>query len=834
MKYLPTLKRVTLTEYASDSAFEKYTSIVLDKEDNAFKVVTGEFHDKRDAYEKLSARGMIVRKTFESKIWDWIERNAPNNLTAYLMFSTAFSKWKGNNILNDYYIKLLNDIPALNREKIKGDPNSMGLDKVQRESVLTEVKPEDPHYVPNEKGRSDSYKLTPDEKRMNFNIDKWLDSHPRLKNVRVTPRNQNGSLSKFARPLEIKSTYTSHKPDSEKFSEESFIDPDFLKALFNEVYIMHTGEAFPAWAPFVSYQVEVDGEPIAEITKTRLPELLKTAIKNERAELDKVLAGKQDSDINTDDETIDSFRAQYRDAVANGQIDKAKNILRLLKDTQKAAKRTPANDLDMANYQACKQVKDELSKLSTSLVNKDNNYSKEGLDRVINDRLAAIQDTLNNANDFAKISEPYKDLQGTQALLRLIQSGIPEGRGAQEAIRTYAIQLKGTIDEILARGIKSKDTRQAYRDLKARDNGPEALQQKVNDLYSSPSTSVKNPIRGGDMYANFNDKLDRSFAFGPDKKAQADNPEEQIKKLEKQKEYYQNRMDSVNGPSLKRAYTDMIAQLDKEIADLKSDAGIQEEATVNQGAETTYLTQPKQPVLNRSAMIPVNGTVVEDVGQFNPELFEGSTLKPEVREALLRVAQKFEEKLDLELKPVDIYLTGSNANYNYNSASDIDLHLVYDYEKVGAAAEMFKRYLIAQKKVFNSDYDIYVKGIKVEVGAEDTNNPLVAGGVYSLVSNDWKKTPSQDIEMSGELPPYMTELINEIEQAIQSHDSAVIGNLWKALGELRKASLAAEGEFGAGNLMFKKLRADGYLERLKDAYYDSASQELSLESLEEI
>ena len=88
--------------------------------------------------------------------------------------------------------------------------------------------------------------------------------------------------------------------------------------------------------------------------------------------------------------------------------------------------------------------------------------------------------------------------------------------------------------------------------------------------------------------------------------------------------------------------------------------------------------------------------------------------------------------------------------------------------------------------------------------------------------------------MTDELPPYMNELINEIESAIQSHDSEVIGNLWKSLGELRKASLAEEGEFGSGNLMFKKLRADGYLERLKDAYYNSASQELSLESLEEI
>ena len=107
-----TLRRIELKEYAADSEFEEYSSIVLDKKDNAFKIVTGSFHDKRDAYEKLSARGLICRKTFERRIFEWALRNAPNNLTAYLMFSTAFSKWKGNNILNEYYIKLLNDIPA--------------------------------------------------------------------------------------------------------------------------------------------------------------------------------------------------------------------------------------------------------------------------------------------------------------------------------------------------------------------------------------------------------------------------------------------------------------------------------------------------------------------------------------------------------------------------------------------------------------------------------------------------------------------------------------------------------------------------------------------------
>ena len=51
---------------------------------------------------------------------------------------------------------------------------------------------------------------------------------------------------------------------------------------------------------------------------------------------------------------------------------------------------------------------------------------------------------------------------------------------------------------------------------------------------------------------------------------------------------------------------------------------------------------------------------------------------------------------------------------------------------------------------------------------------------------------------------------------------------------MRKESLATEGEFGKGNSLFKELRNNDFLNRLKDAYYESISEELSVESLEDI
>jgi hypothetical protein len=78
------------------------------------------------------------------------------------------------------------------------------------------------------------------------------------------------------------------------------------------------------------------------------------------------------------------------------------------------------------------------------------------------------------------------------------------------------------------------------------------------------------------------------------------------------------------------------------------------------------------------------------------------------------------------------------------------------------------------------------------------------------------------------------KIVQNIENAIQSRDSIKIGKLWDELYALRTASLQNEGELSKGNALFKKLRNLGYLERLKKAYYSSASEELSLEALKDI
>ena len=783
MSLFSNLKRINLTEYVANSTFEKYTSIVLDKEDNEFKVVSGQFHDKRDAYEKLSARGFVVRKTFESKIWDWIEQNAPNNLTAYLMFSTAFSKWKGNNILNDYYVKLLNDIPKLNREKIKGDPNSLG--KQKEESVLTEVNEDDVHWK-HDTIPADNIKQSADEKQTNTKLRDWEQvRHHTLNNVRIIPYNQDGTPSKLAKPIILNSLEISPKANLQDFTQNDIVDISFLRSLYEAAFIKHEGEAFPRLAPYSKFVVFANNKPICDIERLHLPNLLSLAKEEYDNTVNKI---KQREDIfNTVSEIKDKaanvlhYGKVYS---ALGDYETATRLGHVTNELQSQLKKKPKSSLDVTNKKIISDIHTAFQKFSED---QENKALQTALVKSISDGIEKADYRLSLIQGWEKLQDDYKDLQTVRNKLNVINNELAINNN-ELSDDIYALiyatdeeDLQPIYDKITTERSMpdSKLTPSLYRSADYLKKDTE--KQQTMDYYSDPRNAMSNPIHGGDMTAKYMDLLDKQMQRN-----------QTLKNIRRKNESY-----------------------------------------VNDGAEVAYLTQDKQPPMNTNASIPLSGTFVEESKQFNPKLFDGDKVKPDVRQALLQIAKKFKDRLDVTLLPIDIYLTGSNANYNYADTSDIDLHLVYNYEDVGAAAEIFKKYLIAQKKVFNDEFDITIKGIPVEVGTEDITTPLVAGGVYSLVTDSWKHKPEVQ-QTTAELPPYMQEIVNEIEKVIQTQDSTIIGNFWKALGTLRKESLANEGEFGPGNLMFKKLRADGQLDRLKQAYYKNASKELSLEALEEI
>ena len=72
-----------------------------------------------------------------------------------------------------------------------------------------------------------------------------------------------------------------------------------------------------------------------------------------------------------------------------------------------------------------------------------------------------------------------------------------------------------------------------------------------------------------------------------------------------------------------------------------------------------------------------------------------------------------------------------------------------------------------------------------------------------------------------------------IEDFENESKSEKIKDFIEDLYDLRKASIAKDGEYGLGNLVFKEFRNLGYLDNLKELRKQEKSKELSLEKLEE-
>ena len=215
----------------------------------------------------------------------------------------------------------------------------------------------------------------------------------------------------------------------------------------------------------------------------------------------------------------------------------------------------------------------------------------------------------------------------------------------------------------------------------------------------------------------------------------------------------------------------------------------------------------------------------------NPKLWNGFELKPEVKDKLMEIAKNFIDYIEqsVVLHVVDIVLVGSNVNYNYNKDSDIDLHVVvkqcaYDGEKCKDNEDMSEVYDLL-RGMFNSSYNISIYGIPVELYIEETNNSStnVSNGKYSLYYG-WIKKPKKmeielDIKSINNLYNQLVDEFNSLKEKISlekySYQFNELDKLLSKIYSIRKESLHKEGEFGVGNIVFKELRANGYIETIK-------------------
>jgi len=220
----------------------------------------------------------------------------------------------------------------------------------------------------------------------------------------------------------------------------------------------------------------------------------------------------------------------------------------------------------------------------------------------------------------------------------------------------------------------------------------------------------------------------------------------------------------------------------------------------------------------------------------NPKLWIGDELRPKLKDGFIKIATAFYDFLDIESTPVlDIILVGSNANYNWTEYSDIDLHVVVNYLEIGDNLYLVQNYLQAKKSIWNSKYPLQLKGMNIELYAQDLNENLHSSvGIYSLMHDQWIQKPKSDIIMIDDdairkkADPYVYEIekLNTQDPELQEK----IEDIQQRLRHLRQSGLNAAGEYSIENLAYKHLRNKGYIDRLKELAQTLTMNQLALES----
>lgn len=206
---------------------------------------------------------------------------------------------------------------------------------------------------------------------------------------------------------------------------------------------------------------------------------------------------------------------------------------------------------------------------------------------------------------------------------------------------------------------------------------------------------------------------------------------------------------------------------------------------------------------------------------------------PLVRKKLLKIADDFFSKFDDLLKGAkiqDIQLTGSLANFNYTDYSDLDVHVLINFSDVDAPKDVLKSAVDGIRFIWNLRHDVVVRGHDVELYLQDSKEPHTASGLYSLKDNKWIRKPKfdppavdeQDVNKKFDgLASDINQLQNKLllVQNVPSDAKELYKRANKVkekIQKMRKEGLSKSGEFSVGNLAFKKLRNEGYIEKLID------------------
>ena len=190
----------------------------------------------------------------------------------------------------------------------------------------------------------------------------------------------------------------------------------------------------------------------------------------------------------------------------------------------------------------------------------------------------------------------------------------------------------------------------------------------------------------------------------------------------------------------------------------------------------------------------------------NPNIWEGDELiKQDIKKVLTNIAHDYWESLDLGFKYSDITMTGSLANYNWSKFSDVDLHIIFDINKLGNNQDLIKDLLDFKTRKWNGEHDITVKDFEVELYLQPEDQPHHSTGIYSLLKDEWIVEPQQrSVKLDkGNIRKKYSRIVKDIEdlekeaRSTHNHQSVIdkVEKVRDKVSKMRQSGLETNGEF---------------------------------------
>jgi hypothetical protein len=130
--------------------------------------------------------------------------------------------------------------------------------------------------------------------------------------------------------------------------------------------------------------------------------------------------------------------------------------------------------------------------------------------------------------------------------------------------------------------------------------------------------------------------------------------------------------------------------------------------------------------------------------------------------------------------------------------------------------------------IWNLRHKVILRGHDVEVYIQDIEFPHTASGLFSLMNNKWIRVPKYNLpeidynDVDKKFDGIVSEIL-EMENLINSTNFSSVSEeeiyqhavkLKSKIMKMRTEGLAREGEFSVENLVFKKLRNEGYIQKI--------------------